>query len=112
MMRRGDVWRVRFGPPRGHAQAGERPAVIVQHDRFTSRLSTLVVIPFTSRLKLANFPGTLLIQPDGRNGLTVPSVALGFQVRAVDQRDVLAYLGILDAATLDQVAGLLQTLTR
>ena len=109
-MGRGEVWRVRFGPASGHVQAGDRPAVIVQQDRHTARLATLLVVPFTSRLKTRKYPGTLLVQPDGRNGLTVPSVALGFQIRAVDQRDVIAQLGVLDAAVLDQVTALVDQL--
>jgi mRNA interferase MazF len=57
------------------------------------------------------FPGTVLIQPDAQNGLTVPSVALVFQMRALDQRYCLYRLGALKAAILDHIFAELDRLT-
>ena len=110
-MKRGDVWRVNFPYLPGHTQAGERPAIIVQDDAATAVLPTVLVVPFTGSLGTVRFPGTLLVDPDGHNGLTVRSVALVFQLRAVDRRDCLRRLGFLDPATLDQVFTLLDRLT-
>jgi mRNA interferase MazF len=110
-MKKGEVWRVRlpFGP--GHTQAGERPAIIVQDDPFNATLPTVLVVPFTGTLAASRFAGTLVVQPDNQNGLTVPSVALVFQLSALDQRDCLRQLGILDRNTLDEVFKLLDQLT-
>ncbi len=102
-MNRGEVWRVRLPFTGGHVQAGLRPAVIVQHGHCTARLTTVLIVPFTSQLTATKYPGTLLVPPDGQNGLTVPSVALGFQLSALDQRDALQRLGVLDPQTLDQI---------
>lgn len=110
-MHRGDVWWVRMPPRGGHLQAGNRPAVLIQDDRFIASLSTVLIVPFTSSTASTRFDGTLLVQPDGNNGLTVPSVALVFQATALDQRDVLRKLGQLDAATLDKILTLLDRLT-
>ena len=109
-MKRGDVWRVRLPAASGHAQAGERPALIVQHDAMTAVLPTVLVVPFTGSLAATRFAGTLRVDPDGTNGLTVPSVALAFQVRAVDQRDCIQRLGAVDAATLRTVIDLIKAL--
>ena len=38
-------------------------------------------MPLTSKLATLRFPATVLIQPDAQNGLSVPSVALVFQMR-------------------------------
>src|SRR5215207_757329 len=99
-MKKGEVWRVRmpFGP--GHTQAGERPAIILQDDAFNLSLPTVLVVPFTGTQTATRFAGTLLVQPDNQNGLTVPSVALVFQLSAQDKRDCLRRLGVLDQATL------------
>jgi mRNA-degrading endonuclease toxin of MazEF toxin-antitoxin module len=51
------------------------------------------------------------VDPDGKNGLTTPSIALAFQVRAIDQRDCLQRLGEVDAATLAAVTALVRHLT-
>jgi mRNA interferase MazF len=110
-MRKGEVWRVRIPFAPGHAQAGDRPALLVQEDTFIASLPTVLIVPFTGTLAAARFPGTLQIQPDGQNGLTTPSVALVFQLRALDKRDVLSRLGVLDSNSLGQVLDMIRQLT-
>jgi mRNA interferase MazF len=110
-MLKGEVWRVRLPTGVGHKQAGERPAVVVQNAPFIASLPTVVVIPFTGTLAAARFSGTLVVQPDRTNGLTVPSVALVFQVGAVDKQALLVRLGTLDPSTLGQLLSLLHQLT-
>jgi mRNA interferase MazF len=110
-MKIGEIWRVRIPFTPGHAQAGERPALIIQDASYGAILPTVVVVPFTSKQKATRYPATLLIQPDGQNGLTVPSVALVFQLQVLDRRDCLQLLGSLDTTALDQVLILLDRLT-
>ena len=110
-MKRGEAWRVRLPAVPGHTQAGERPAIIVQDDSFNLALPTVLIVPFTSTKGTTRFPGTLLVQPDQQNGLTVPSVALVFQLSALDKQNCLHHLGELDAATLDQIFSILDQLT-
>jgi len=95
----------------GHTQAGIRPAVIVQEDQATALLPTVMIVPFTGTKATVRFPGTVLVSPDARNGLAMPSVALVFQLTAIDQGDCLQYLGVLDPATLDQIFAELDKLT-
>jgi mRNA interferase MazF len=45
--RKGDIFVVEFPARGGHVQAGRRPAVVVQADRF-SRSGTVVLCPITS----------------------------------------------------------------
>lgn len=110
-MRRGEVWRVLLPTVPGHTQAGIRPAVIVQDDQAIASLPTVLMVPFTGTQAALRFPGTLLVPPDGRNGLSVASVALVFQLTAVDQRDCLQLLGEIDTATLDLIFAELDKLT-
>jgi mRNA interferase MazF len=110
-MKRGEVWRVVIPGAPGHAQAGERPAVILQELVFNNSLPTTLIVPLTSKLAASRFDGTLVIQPDQHNGLIVPSVALVFQMRTLDQRNCLKPLGILDASTLNQILAVLDRLT-
>jgi mRNA interferase MazF len=110
-MRRGEIWRVRLPFAPGHRQAGERPAVVVQEDSFLATLPTVLLIPFTGNQTATRFAGTLLVQPDSQNGLTSPSVALVFQLSALDKRDCLRRVGVLDMSTLQQVMTMLDKLT-
>ena len=110
-MNRGDIWRVRMPAVPGHTQAGERPAIIVQDSSSGVALPTVLIVPFTSTKRTTRFPGTLLVQPDQQNGLVVPSVALVFQLAALDKQNCLRHLGVLDPATLDQIFAVLDQLT-
>ena len=110
-MKKGEVWRVRLPLGAGHAQAGERPALIFQEGPFIAKLPTVLVIPFTSTMAATRFAGTLVVQPDKQNGLTMPSVALVFQLSALDKRECLMRLGILDQNTLDKIQTVLHQLT-
>jgi mRNA interferase MazF len=110
-MIKGEVWRVRIPHVPGHAQTGERPAIIVQEATYVATLPTVLIVPFTSTPGAARFDGTVIVQPDQQNRLAVPSVALVFQLRALDKRHCLQHLGTVDAATLDQVFAVLDQLT-
>lgn len=102
-MKKGEIWRGRLPYRSGHVQAGDRPAVIVQDDQVSRAVPTRLVVPFTSSPTAMRFPGTVLVQPDGNHGLTMPSVALVFQLVPLDQRDFLKQLGTIDSASLDQI---------
>ena len=111
-MRRGEIWRVRIPFAPGRAQAGDRPALIVQNDSFIASLPTVLIVPFTSTIAATRFHGSVVVPPDGQNGLTLPSVALAFQLRAVDKHDCLMRLGELDSTTFDQILALIDRLIR
>ena len=110
-MKRSEVWRVHLPFVPGHTQAGIRPAVIVQEDQTAASLPTVLIVPFTGRQAATRFPGTVLVQPDSQNGLTVPSVALVFQLTAIDRINCLQPLGVLDPVTIDQIFAELDKLT-
>jgi mRNA interferase MazF len=57
------------------------------------KLPTVLVIPLTSKIKAIGFPFTLLIEPDRDNNLDVVSVALLFQLRAIDKKRLKNKLG-------------------
>ena len=65
-MQQGEVWQVRLPFMPGHAQAGERPAVIITDDSFIPALPTVLIVPFTGSRGTLRFSGTLLVQSDGQ----------------------------------------------
>ncbi len=86
--------------------------MIIQNDSLIGSLPTVLVVPLTSTQGAMRFDGTLLVQPDGQNGLTTASVALVFQLRAVDKRDCVQRLGLSDDATLHSVLNLVDAIIR
>lgn len=95
--KRGEVWLVDLGMPRGYEQAGERPAVVIQSDDL-SQLSTVIVIPTTSAPRQVGQRGTVTLPPG--KGVEEKSVALCYQIRAVDKYRLKKRLGELPPTTL------------
>jgi mRNA interferase MazF len=97
---------------RGREQRGRRPAVIWQDTTALAGLPTVLVVPLTSRLDAVRFPGTLGIDPSPANGITVPSVALVFQLGACDVRRLGQKLGRLDAGDVVRVCDIARKLQK
>jgi mRNA interferase MazF len=84
-MKRGEIWYVDLGEPKGSAPAFERPVVIVQDDLLTdSRLSTVMVAPITSNLQRALAVGNVRLDTK-TSGLKKDSVILVCQVMTIDK---------------------------
>lgn len=99
----GDVLRVQFpaARPPGHEQIGTRPAVVVAIPDLvgTPRFPALIVVPFTTNdgSFAAASPALYPAFPAGAGGLTVDSVALTDNVRALGVSRILGHLGRLSA---------------
>ena len=102
-MKPGDIYWVEIPAANGHKQAGLRPALILQSAAVTPKLSTVQIVPLTSRAKAQKFPAPLLIPPDSTNNLSARSVALVFQLRAIDRRRLKTRLGTLRRGQLTQI---------
>ncbi len=110
-MIRGEVWSVSLPTGTGREQSGQRPAIVVQ-DAAYGQLSPLVLmVPLTSQLSAVRFSATVQIAPSLQNGLTLPSVALVFQIRALDRQRYVQRLGLLLPAELNAVLEQLNKLT-
>ena len=99
----GDVVWVDFPPGAGRAQAGRRPAIIAQTAAASDRLPTVLLIPLTTQEDALRFPGTVLVEPDRSNGLRNASVALVFQLTAVDRRFLGLRLGGISHANMEAI---------
>ncbi|MEK9153838.1 MAG: type II toxin-antitoxin system PemK/MazF family toxin [Patescibacteria group bacterium] len=89
--RAGDVVLVDLGDmPFGNEQGGIRPAIFVYAEG-----NVALLVPLSSNTKRLRFKATALIESDDSNRLASPSVALIFQMRAVDHRRVLRRVGTL-----------------
>jgi mRNA interferase MazF len=104
-MMRGDIILVDLPQPKmgGHEQFGKRPAIVIDNDKTSSSLPTLIVIPVTGSLTALRFPYTVRIDPSSQNSLTTPSVALIFQLRAIDKRRIITTTGRLEKNYLQAI---------
>ena len=112
-MTRGEIWWVDFGIPFGSEPGWRRPVVIVQSDVFNrTAMHTVIVLPLTSNLRLADFPGNVLL-PAHETGLSKDSVAVVPQLTAIDKARLMEYVTTLSAERMrDITAGIRLLLAR
>ena len=101
-MKRGDVYLADLDPSKGSEQAGRRPVLVFEDDHLIPATLTVVVIPFTTNLKMQNLP-TFVLVPAGEGGLREASVAITHQIRALDKRGLVTWWGNLPAERVAEI---------
>jgi len=88
-MTRGEIWWADFGIPFGSEPGFKRPVLIVQDDEFNrSAINTIVIVPFTTNLALAEAPGNVFFEST-ESGLSKDSVLVTSQIAAIDRKRLL-----------------------
>lgn len=109
-MIRGDIWWVDFGEPFGSEPAFRRPAVIVQNNDFNkSDMNTTIVIPLTTNLRLADFPGNYFINKN-ESKLSKDSVVVTPQITVIDKIRLLEHISKLSEYTMNKISDSLRLL--
>ena len=103
----GDVVLVDLGTnPHGREQSGVRPGIFVSAEGGVS-----ILIPLSSNAARLQVKGTVDIRPSELNKLAKPSVALVFQLRAVDSGRLLHRIGLLSPSEKSAVNKILRSVT-
>ncbi len=103
-MIRGEIWWVDFGIPFGSEPGRRRPSVIIQSDAFNlTAMHTTIVIPLTSNMRLADFPGNMIL-PDYETLLSKDSVAVTPQITVIDKARLLEKISELSDSTMRELA--------
>lgn len=99
----GDLYWVESPAGAGHAQGGRRPAIIFQGEDANGVPPTVLIIPLTTQRDALRFPATFLIEMDSRNNLRRNSVALIFQLTALDKRLIREWIGEMSLDVITRV---------
>ena len=105
-MKKGEIWLVDIPDSNGHEQIGTRPVIVLSE----AEANITVIIPFTSNLQALQYPHTLEVRPSKTNALDTISVALVFQIRAIDKKRLKSKMGILEDSILKEVENMLRKL--
>ena len=102
-MKRGDVYDARLEPVEGSEQGGIRPIIIVSRDAINQTSPLIIAVPVTTYKKARRiYPSQIVIKaPIG--GLSVDSLALGEQLRALSKTRLLKCRGTLDRDSLKRL---------
>ena len=101
--RRGEIYLTNLDLTIGREIRKTRPALVIQND-IANRLSDVTIIaPITSTVRFPLNPVHVLLAAGRDTGLSVVSVAVLNQIRAVDRERLVKRLGVVDNETLDRV---------
>jgi mRNA interferase MazF len=101
--KRGEIYLTALDPGLGREIRKTRPALVIQND-VSNRLSDIsMVAPITSTVRFPLSPVHVLLAADENTGLSVTSVALLNQIRAVDRLRFIKRLGVVDGQTLERI---------
>jgi mRNA interferase MazF len=101
--KRGEIYLTALDPTVGHEINKTRPALVIQNDTSNRFSAVTMVAPITSTVRLPLSPVHVLLPAGPSTGLTVASVAVFNQIRAVDHARLIKKLGEVDGVILLQV---------
>jgi mRNA interferase MazF len=107
VIRRGQVWWVDFGEPRGSEPGFRHPALVIQRNEVNaSNIATVVVCVLTSNGALAKAPGNTLLSKR-HTGLPRDWVANASQIATLNKDELEELAGTLSGPIMEKVdAGL------
>lgn len=101
-IRWGDIYYCDLGAGKGSVQSKLRPVLIIQNNVGNENGPTTVVAAISSVIKKMYLPTHILLDPSC--GLREKSIVMLEQVRTVDKKDLMEYVGeITDKATLEAI---------
>ena len=108
-MEKGELWVLELPSKRGKEQSGKRPGIIMAD----TKTSLVLVIPLTSNLEaLKELPYTIEIKKSYTNKLEKDSVALVFQLQAIDKKRFISKIGNLESSYLNEINRLIKELLK
>lgn len=102
-MIRGEVWWVDLGIPFGSEPGFRRPVLIVQEDSFNqSKINTIIVVPMTTNIKLAEAPGNILLSKKDTQ-LSKDSVVNVSQIVTLDRERFIERISKISVKNMKKV---------
>ena len=109
MIKKGEIWLAEIPSKKGREQEGKRPLIIIAD----TDTSLALIIPLTSNLlALKKFTYTLLIDKSEENNLNIDSIALIFQLQAIDKNRLIHKIGYLEENYLSEINKILKNLLK
>ncbi len=102
---RGQIWFVSLGPVVGREIGKKRPAVVISNDKNNLYADTITVIPITSKTEKI-YPFEVFL-PKEETGLPKDSKAKCNQIRTIDKKRLINFVGGLPLGRLKEVEGAL-----
>jgi len=103
VIHRGEIWWAELQEPAGSGPGYKRPLVIIQSNDFNkSFINTIITVTLTTNLRLADFPGNVMLSKKMK-GLPKVSVANVSPVVTIDRYFLADCSGSLPAGTMKRI---------
>jgi len=100
--KRGGIYLANLDPVVGREIAKTRPVIVVSNDKNNAYSGTVTVLPITSRNTGKIYPFEVYL-PKGTGNLSQNSRVKADQIRTIDNRRIVKFIGQINAGELDQV---------
>lgn len=101
-IQRGDIYHANLNPVIGSEQGGFRPVLIIQNNRGNQYSPTVIVAAMSKKItEKADLPTHYKVQDYA--GLKEESLVLLEQIRTIDKRRLIDYIGRLGKKDMEQV---------
>jgi len=102
-IKRGWVFLATLDPTLGREIAKTRPVVIVSNDKNNAFSGTVSILPVTSKNVEKTYPVEVLV-PKGAGNLPKTSKVKADQIRTLDKRRLVKFIGVLADEEMDLIA--------
>ena len=100
--RRGDIYLANLDPAIGSVQSGRRPVLVLQNDVGNYFCPTVTIVPLSSHYwKKSTLPSHCILE--NVRGLNSPTLVLGEQLRTLDKRCIIKYIGKVNAKQMTHI---------
>ena len=107
-VQRGDVFRANLHPTEGAEQDGVRPVLVISRDAINKSSPVVIIVPLTDAAnKTRTYPSHVAFKA-GTAGLTIDSIAMCEQVRAISKTRLKSKLGNINRAEMASVEAALR----
>ena len=110
MIKQAEIWLTNLNPTKGSEQSGVRPVVVISGNLMNQHLNVVIVCPLTSKIK--NYKGNVILQPNSKNNLKIPSEILTFHLRSMSKDRLLKKMGTISSSQLQQIKECLDDILR
>lgn len=105
---RGDVFLANLEPHEGSEQGGTRPVVVISRDAINSASPVVMIIPITDASnKIRVYPSHVRVAA-GKGGLTIDSVVICEQTRAISKTRLKKQLGKFEKSIITSIEAALK----
>lgn len=105
---RGDVFMANLDPSEGSEQGGTRPVVVVSRDAINKFSPVVVIASITNAANKKKIYPSHVKVPAGMGGLSIDSIVICEQVRAINKTRLQRQLGKFDKATMTSIEAALK----